>query len=76
MPIYEYQCKRCGVQFEHLQRSRQAPVPACPSCGAERPEKLFSTFSAAVRTAPATRCSLGGCGDGGCAAGAGCPREQ
>lgn len=40
MPIYEYTCKGCGHPFEAL--VRKDDVPACPSCGAEDLERLFS----------------------------------
>ena len=48
MPIYEYKCKRCGKFFEHLARTTAAPAPRCPACGAPRPDKQLSVFSAAV----------------------------
>jgi len=32
MPIYEYQCKECGVRFERLQSMSAAPVTVCPEC--------------------------------------------
>ena len=33
MPIYEYQCGRCGERFERIQKFSDPPVDACPSCG-------------------------------------------
>lgn len=33
MPIYEYQCEKCGVRFERLQQMSAAPVSSCPECG-------------------------------------------
>jgi putative FmdB family regulatory protein len=48
MPIYEYKCKKCGKLFEHLARTLSEAAPKCPSCGAPRPEKQLSVFSAAV----------------------------
>ena len=33
MPIYEFQCDRCGEKFDKLM-SFKDPVPACPSCDA------------------------------------------
>ena len=76
MPIYEYECRSCGNRFEHLQRILNSSPPDCPSCGAKRPVKQFSTFSAAVRETVGSPCSLGGCPSGGCDAGRGCPRER
>ena len=35
MPIYEYQCKKCGHRFEKMQRISDAPVRKCPECGGE-----------------------------------------
>lgn len=33
MPIYEYQCKVCGVRFERFQRFTEEPLKVCPECG-------------------------------------------
>lgn len=33
MPIYEYQCKECGVRFERFQRFSEEPLKVCPECG-------------------------------------------
>ena len=33
MPIYEYQCEKCGVRFERLQHMSADPVSSCPECG-------------------------------------------
>jgi len=33
MPIYEYQCKACGVRFEQFQRFTEEPLKVCPECG-------------------------------------------
>ncbi len=33
MPIYEYQCGNCGVEFEEWQNISDAPVDKCPQCG-------------------------------------------
>jgi putative FmdB family regulatory protein len=34
MPIYEYNCKRCG-DFEISQRISEDPLKKCPTCGAK-----------------------------------------
>ena len=75
MPIYEYQCSKCGKGFEHLARTLNEKAPACPSCGARNPKKQFSAFSAAVSSGSPERCSLGACPSGSCCAQGGCPRE-
>ena len=33
MPLYEYECKQCGVRFERLQKMADAPLTDCPECG-------------------------------------------
>jgi putative FmdB family regulatory protein len=42
MPLYEYQCTKCGQKTELLQRFADAPLAACPSCGAPV-KKLISS---------------------------------
>jgi putative FmdB family regulatory protein len=32
MPLYEYQCKDCGVRFERTQSFSDAPLTRCPEC--------------------------------------------
>jgi len=40
VPLYEYQCPRCG-RFEIIRRFADAALTICPTCGAEV-QKLFS----------------------------------
>ncbi len=35
MPLYEYQCKDCGVRFERAQSFHDAPLTKCPECEGE-----------------------------------------
>ncbi|MCB9662633.1 MAG: zinc ribbon domain-containing protein [Alphaproteobacteria bacterium] len=44
MPIYEYRCEACGEDFEKMVKL-DAPVPACPACGAAQTRKLISASS-------------------------------
>jgi putative FmdB family regulatory protein len=32
MPIYEYECKRCGHRFEVIQKFSDKPRKRCPEC--------------------------------------------
>lgn len=32
MPLYEYQCDRCGHRFEAIQKFSDAPLADCPKC--------------------------------------------
>ena len=34
MPLYEYQCARCG-RFEVIRKFSDPPLTACPTCGGE-----------------------------------------
>ncbi|HWO41912.1 MAG TPA: zinc ribbon domain-containing protein [Candidatus Eisenbacteria bacterium] len=43
MPIYEYQCNRCGI-FEVSQRITEKPLSKCPTCKA-KVKRLISNTS-------------------------------
>lgn len=40
MPLYEYECRACGHQFEALVRT--GDTPSCPTCKAQDLERLLS----------------------------------
>jgi len=42
MPLYEYQCKKCGHRFELIQSYSAADPKECPVCQGEV-ERLIST---------------------------------
>jgi putative FmdB family regulatory protein len=44
MPLYDFQCRACGHEFEVLVRSGD-PAPVCPSCKGGDIERLLSTFA-------------------------------
>ena len=45
MPIYEYVCKKCGNEFEQMQKVSDPPAKKCPSCGGGVEKKLsLSSF--------------------------------
>jgi len=33
MPTYEYQCTKCGKEFEFFQSIKDVPLKVCPACG-------------------------------------------
>ncbi|HKI26660.1 MAG TPA: zinc ribbon domain-containing protein [Candidatus Sulfotelmatobacter sp.] len=35
MPLYEYQCKKCGHRFEKIQKFSDRMVKKCPECGGQ-----------------------------------------
>ncbi|MFC1933708.1 zinc ribbon domain-containing protein [Chloroflexota bacterium] len=46
MPIYEYECEKCGERFE-LRRSiadKDSDI-SCPKCEAKEPRRVFSVFA-------------------------------
>jgi putative FmdB family regulatory protein len=45
MPVYEYQCKACGHEFEREQRISDPPVKKCPSCNALKARRQISRTS-------------------------------
>ena len=35
MPLYEYECKKCGHRFEKIQKFSDRMVKKCPECGGQ-----------------------------------------
>ena len=42
MPIYEYRCRSCGCQKDHLQKLDEPALSVCPECGKETYVKQLS----------------------------------
>lgn len=54
MPLYEYECQRCGRLFDARRRMDEGETEIeCPTSGAKDPKRVFSSF--------ATACSDAGC---------------
>jgi putative FmdB family regulatory protein len=56
MPIYEYRCPKCGLDFELLRRmSETSETARCPQCGvvAERQVSVFASKVGFYVRAPA-----------------------
>jgi len=67
MPIYEYECRECGHSFDHLVRTLADIARKCPKCGAPKPAKQLSTFSAPVSEgSDVDSCPTGTCPTGAC----------
>ena len=48
MPIYEYRCSKCGIDFKLMRHMSEINEPAlCPQYGAEA-ERLVSNFASKV----------------------------
>lgn len=41
MPLYEYQCEKCGKRFEKIESVSASRIKKCPECGA-RAERLLA----------------------------------
>ena len=42
MPTYDYQCQKCGFEFERVQRITEDPIKTCPNCGSRQAKRLLS----------------------------------
>jgi putative FmdB family regulatory protein len=54
MPLYEFHCAKCDVDFEELVMTTKPEVLAevtCPVCGSRKVSKKVSTFASSVRGA-------------------------
>lgn len=50
MPMYEYQCSKCEVVVEEMQKFSDAPLTNCEKCGAKGTlSKLISKSSFALK---------------------------
>lgn len=45
MPIYEYECDKCGHAFEREQAMADPPIKTCPKCKGRKVTKLISRSS-------------------------------
>jgi len=64
VPLFEYQCRKCGHEFEALVIGTRTPV--CPKCKSEELEKRVSSLGfAGVGAGSFGGRSSGGCGTAG-----------
>jgi putative FmdB family regulatory protein len=42
MPTYDYQCQKCGFEFEREQRITEDPIKTCPKCKSRQAKRLLS----------------------------------
>jgi putative FmdB family regulatory protein len=66
MPLFEYECRGCGKQFEHLTRGGEPPT--CKFCQGTDLQKLLSVFavsSGGTGSDPAPFPASGACGSCG-----------
>ncbi len=46
MPVFEYQCKKCGHVTSFLEKAGSKRAHACEECNSKDTKKVFSTFAA------------------------------
>jgi putative FmdB family regulatory protein len=68
MPLYEFECEKCGWEFEELVRSASATDEVqCPACDSQEVHKKVSLFASKAAgginygrsSAAASSCSTG-----------------
>ena len=65
MPIYEYYCADCNVEFDKLVKLSEASVVQdCPECGGRHTQKKLSTF-ATSGSSTSKGVATSSCGGGG-----------
>jgi putative FmdB family regulatory protein len=65
VPIYEYHCPDCDVEFEKLVKLSEAnAVQDCPECGGRHTQKKLSAFATSGGSTGRSA-SAGSCGGGG-----------
>ncbi len=58
MPIYEFECLECGVQFEKLVRKAGATGEvSCPMCESRKIEEKLSAFASVSKGGTSTKSS-------------------
>jgi putative FmdB family regulatory protein len=66
MPIFEYQCNKCGHKMEFLEKSGNKNKHVCKKCGNSDMQKLFSGFAVGHSNKTSDSCSTGTCPTGTC----------
>jgi putative FmdB family regulatory protein len=63
MPIFEYQCRKCGHVTSFLEKAGSSEPHVCEKCGSRDTEKIFSTFSARSKSGSSgsSSCPTGTC---------------
>lgn len=66
MPLYEFNCRKCGHGFEELMTLAEMENGklTCPACGSDQVERGFSTFATGANDGGGSAAG-GGCGHGG-----------
>ncbi len=61
MPLYEFECQKCGEIFEQLLGLNESTDDlCCPKCQAENPRKVISVFSSTSGGSSGASCTPSG----------------
>jgi len=56
MPIFEYECQKCGLEFEKLvRRADETLKVTCPACNSRKVDEKISAFSSRVKGGSSSR---------------------
>jgi putative FmdB family regulatory protein len=62
MPIFEFTCDDCRLDFDELVNHDQLSSVACPKCGRRKVSRKLSVFAARSGAQESTPMQTGGCG--------------
>ncbi len=66
MPLYEFDCLKCGQSFEKLVRSAAAVAEVvCPTCGQPHVQKKVSVFASTSKDGRSAWTGAAACAPGG-----------
>ncbi len=63
MPMFEYECQKCGHKMDFLEKSSSKDKHICEKCGSDNMKKLLSGFSVSVGagSSSGSSCPTGTC---------------
>ena len=61
MPIYEYECKKCGNEFDALVSMNAKDNPCCPKCDSKKIKKKMSMTASGKGGCSSSACSSSSC---------------
>ena len=62
MPIFEYECRKCGHVSSFLEKANARHAHTCEKCGSQETKKVFSRFAAKSGTSSyGSSCPTGTC---------------
>ncbi|KXS56503.1 MAG: hypothetical protein AMR96_02365 [Candidatus Adiutrix intracellularis] len=72
MPIYEFHCPKCGLDFEDLIFTTKITRTVCPNCEAKNCQKIMSAATLHSKSSDGVTKGSSTSGCGSCAGGSAC----